>query len=118
MWHRYKYPIQRVDALRYMLLYEYGGMILSSSPLDAADKKKGAVLDMDLDCRRSLGPLRRFAFTAPAAHPVGFSNGFMMAARRHPFVGQLIRHLRKYDRNWFGLPYATVMFSTGCHYAS
>jgi len=76
------------------------------------------VLDMDLDCRRSLGPLRRFAFTAPAAHPVGFSNGMMMAARRHPFVGELLRHLRRYDRNWFGLPYATVMFSTGCHYAS
>jgi len=25
MWDGYKYPIQRVDALRYMILYEYGG---------------------------------------------------------------------------------------------
>lgn len=26
MWEGYQYPIQRVDALRYMVLYEYGGM--------------------------------------------------------------------------------------------
>ena len=26
MWEGYKYPIQRVDALRYMVLYEYGGV--------------------------------------------------------------------------------------------
>jgi inositol phosphorylceramide mannosyltransferase catalytic subunit len=25
-WDKYKYPIQRIDALRYMVLYEYGGM--------------------------------------------------------------------------------------------
>jgi mannosyltransferase OCH1-like enzyme len=25
MWDGYQYPIQRVDALRYMILYEYGG---------------------------------------------------------------------------------------------
>jgi len=73
---------------------------------------------MDLDCRRSLGPLRRFNFTAPAAHPVGFSNGFMMASKRHPFVGELVRNLPVYNWRWFGLPYPTVMFSTGCHYAS
>lgn len=25
MWHGYRFPIQRIDALRYMILYEYGG---------------------------------------------------------------------------------------------
>lgn len=29
MWEGYRYPIQRVDALRYMVLYEYGGMFTS-----------------------------------------------------------------------------------------
>jgi mannosyltransferase OCH1-like enzyme len=73
---------------------------------------------MDLDCRRSLGPLRRFEFVSPGAHPVGFSNGMMMASKRQPFVGELVNNLPKFNLNWFGLPYATVMFSTGCHYAS
>lgn len=102
MWDNYKYPIQRIDALRYMVLYQYGGV----------------VLDMDLKCTRSLGPLRRFGFVAPAAHPSGFSIGFMMASEKHSFVGQLVKNLPAYDRNWLGLPYPTVMFSTGCHYAS
>ncbi|KAF8858664.1 putative glycosyl transferase [Acephala macrosclerotiorum] len=102
MWYGYKYPIQRIDALRYMVLHEYGGV----------------VLDMDLECRRSLGPLRRFDFVAPAAHPVGFSNGFLMASKGHPFVAELLRNLPIFNWNWLGLPYATVMFSTGCHYAS
>ena len=101
-WKGYRYPVQRVDALRYMVLYEYGGVIL----------------DMDLKCKRALGPLRQFNFVAPAAKPTGFSIGFMMASKRLPFVKDLVDNLPKYDKQWLELPYATVMFSSGCHYAS
>jgi len=73
---------------------------------------------MDLQCNRALGPLRRFDFVAPAAHPTGFSIGFMMASPRNEFVGELVHNLERYNRHWLGLPYPTVMFSTGCHYAS
>ncbi|AEO68738.1 glycosyltransferase family 32 protein [Thermothielavioides terrestris NRRL 8126] len=102
MWTTYRYPIQRIDALRYMVLYKYGGV----------------VLDMDLQCKRGFGPLRRFEFVAPAAHPTGFSIGFMMASKGNEYIGKLVQNLRRYNRNWLGLPYPTVMFSTGCHYAS
>ncbi|OAA62772.1 glycosyltransferase family 32 protein [Niveomyces insectorum RCEF 264] len=102
MWDGYPYLIQRVDALRHMLLYAYGGV----------------VLDMDLRCRRSLGPLRRFGFVAPEAHPVGVSVGFVMAERHNPLVGAVVHSLRTYNRRWLGLPYPTIMFSTGCHFVS
>lgn len=102
MWKTYQYPIQRIDALRYMVLYHYGGVIL----------------DLDLQCKRALGPLRRFDFVAPAAHPQGFSIGFMMASKQNEFVGKLVSNLMRYNRHWLGLPYPTVMFSTGCHFAS
>ncbi|TPX18637.1 uncharacterized protein E0L32_002494 [Thyridium curvatum] len=102
MWDSYPFPIQRVDALRHMVLYEYGGV----------------VLDMDLRCRRSLGPLRRFGFVAPEAHPVGVSVGFVMAERHNPFVGAVVDSLATYNHRWLGLPYATIMFSTGCHFVS
>jgi len=102
MWKTYRYPIQRIDALRYMVLYQYGGV----------------VLDMDLQCKRGFGPLRRFEFVAPAAHPTGFSIGFMMASKGNAYVRQLVDNLKRYNRHWLGLPYPTVMFSTGCHYAS
>lgn len=78
----------------------------------------GVVLDFDLACKRSLGPLRRFEFVAPAAHPTGFSIGFMMASPENSFVRSLVDNLAAYNRSWFFLPYVTVMFSTGCHYAS
>ena len=73
---------------------------------------------MDLHCKRSLGPLRRFHFVAPAAFPTGFSISFMMAERHSEFVKQLIQNLKAYDRRWFYLPYPTIMFSTGGHFAS
>ena len=101
-WENYPYLVERIDALRYMVLYEYGGVIL----------------DMDLKCKRALGPLRRFEFVAPEAHPTGFSIGFMMASRHNAFIGDIVRNLTVYDHQWLGLPYPTVMFSTGCHFAS
>jgi len=100
-WNTYTYPIQRADSLRYLVLYRYGGIFL----------------DMDLHCRRSLGPLRRFDFVSPSAYPVGISNGFLMTSARHPFFKTLVEQLPLFNRN-FLLPYATVMFSTGCMYIS
>ncbi|KHN96428.1 Glycosyltransferase, DXD sugar-binding motif protein [Metarhizium album ARSEF 1941] len=102
MWHSYPYPIERIDALRYMILYEMGG----------------AILDLDMRCRRALGPLRRFGFVAPEAHPTGFSISFLMASRHNPFIGTILDNLPAYNKRWFGLPYAAVMFSTGGHFAS
>ncbi|KAH8426859.1 glycosyltransferase family 32 protein [Aspergillus melleus] len=102
LWESYPYLVQRVDALRYMVLYKYGG----------------AILDFDLVCRRPLDPLRQFDFVAPAAHPAGFSIGMMLASPNHSFLADLVHHLPAFNRRWFLLPYATVMFSAGCHYAS
>ncbi|KAB8228371.1 glycosyltransferase family 32 protein [Aspergillus alliaceus] len=101
-WNNYPYLVQKVDALRYMILYKYGG----------------AILDLDLVCKRSLEPLRRFDFVAPAAYPAGFSIGMLLSSRNNSFVRDLIYNLPRFNRRWFLLPYVTVMFSTGCHYAS
>lgn len=101
-WSGYKYPIQRADSLRYMVLYKYGGIFL----------------DLDLHCRRPLDPLRRFEFVAPHAYPAGISNGFIMAKPGSAFLKRVVDSLPRYDLSWLGLPYLTVSFSTGCHYLS
>ncbi|OOF90723.1 glycosyltransferase family 32 protein [Aspergillus carbonarius ITEM 5010] len=101
-WDSYSHLVQRVDAVRYMILYTYGG----------------AILDFDMACKRSLEPLRRFDFVAPAANPVGISIGMMLASPNNTYVGDLVRNLPTFNRRWSLLPYITVMFSTGCHYAS
>ncbi|TPX62010.1 hypothetical protein SpCBS45565_g07116 [Spizellomyces sp. 'palustris'] len=100
-WTNYKYPIQRADSLRYLVLFTYGG----------------TYLDMDLQCRRSLDPFRKFKFVAPAAHPVGISNGFIMTAPKNSFLRQLTSNLQYFNR-WYLSPYITVMISAGCMYVS
>ncbi|GFF23756.1 mannosyl phosphorylinositol ceramide synthase CSH1 [Aspergillus udagawae] len=102
MWKSYPYMIQRVDALRYMILQKHGGVIL----------------DYDLACKRSLEPLRQFDFVAPAAHPAGLSIGMMLSSPGNPYIKALVDNLPLYNHRWLYLPYVTVMFSTGCHYAS
>lgn len=79
---------------------------------------KGIFLDLDLHCVRPLTPLRSFGFVAPAAYPAGISNGFIMAKPQLPFLADVVRNLLVYDLSWFGLPYITVSFSTGCHFFS
>ncbi|KAH8897633.1 glycosyl transferase [Thozetella sp. PMI_491] len=101
-WQSYRYPIQKADALRYFVLYEFGGVYL----------------DLDLICRQSVSPLRRFRFVAPAAYIAGFSNGFMMSSKGNSFLRLVIDNLKTYNRAWFWLPYSTVMFSTGGWFAS
>jgi len=49
---------------------------------------------------------------------MGISNGFLMLAPSHPFLAFVLDNLPRYNVQWFGLPYATVMFSTGCHFLS
>jgi hypothetical protein len=78
----------------------------------------GIFLDLDLQCLRPLDPLRRFNFVAVAANPMGISNGFLMASPQHAFLKNVVQNLPRYNINWLGLPYATVMFSTGCHFLS
>ncbi|KAL6241224.1 hypothetical protein RBB50_011903 [Rhinocladiella similis] len=101
-WKNYPYDIQRADSLRYMILHHYGGIFL----------------DLDLLCLRPLTPLRAFDFVAPAAFPSGISNGFIVSRPKVPFLAEVIANLPKYDVSWFGLPYATISFSTGCHFFS
>src|SRR6266480_6157505 len=101
-WNSYRYRIQKVDSLRYMVLYAYGGECVQTSAKEnelfppASEKKvvrsesiavvnskplhsPGIYLDLDLQCLRPLDPLRQFNFVAVvAANPTGISNGFLM----------------------------------------
>ncbi|OSD04182.1 glycosyltransferase family 32 protein [Trametes coccinea BRFM310] len=92
----YKYPIQRADAIRYFVLYHYGGIYI----------------DLDIGCLRPLDPLLVHPVILPRTIPVGVSNDLMFSEKGHPFMGQTIHSLMSFDYNWV-LNYPTVMFSTG-----
>jgi mannosyltransferase OCH1-like enzyme len=92
----YRYPIQRVDAIKYFLLWHYGGIYM----------------DMDIACRRSMDPLLPFPAWFPEASPLGVNNDLMATRARHPVVRLMLGSLAARNLNLV-FPYLTIFWSTG-----
>ena len=92
----YRHPIQRADAIRYFVLAHFGGVYI----------------DLDDGCQRRLDPLLAYPAWVRRTVPTGISNDVMGAVPGHPFFMRVCEQLQKYDRSW-GLPYITIMGSTG-----
>lgn len=96
------YPdqIQRVDAARYLILHHFGGIYS----------------DLDVECVRSLAPLRVHPVVLPKTRPVGYSNDLMLSAPGHPLFAQLIERLPRSQKlwGWWFIPrHFRVMLTTG-----
>jgi len=102
-YNAYKYDIQRVDVARYFILYHFGGIYI----------------DMDIGCRTSLEQTMRIAelcqkgVILPTTKPLGFSNDFIASTKAHEFFDQVMHSLEEQSIHGYGIPYLTVMFSTG-----
>ena len=94
----YKYPIQRVDALRYFILYHYGGIYMD--------------LDVGCESKNRIEPLLAYDAIIPETKPIGYSNDMMISRPGHPFFALLTKKLQTYDRNYI-FPYLTVFLATG-----
>lgn len=92
----YKFPTQRSNAIRYFVLYHYGGIYI----------------DLDDACERNLDPLLNAVAFVRKASPKGISNDIMGSRVKHPFFLKLIESLQHYNKNWY-VPYLTILSSTG-----
>ncbi|KFZ16638.1 hypothetical protein V501_02125 [Pseudogymnoascus sp. VKM F-4519 (FW-2642)] len=92
----YPFPIQRADAIRYFILDHYGGIYL----------------DLDDGCARRLDVMLEYPAWLRRTLPTGISNDAMGAIPHHPFFERVIQSLERYANN-YGMPYITVMSSTG-----
>ncbi|RKF63861.1 Mannosyl phosphorylinositol ceramide synthase CSH1 [Golovinomyces cichoracearum] len=97
----YPFAIQRADAIRYFVLAHYGGIYI----------------DLDDGCNRRLDPLLYYPAWLRRTVPTGISNDVMGSMPKHPFFLKTIKSLKAYQRNW-GMPYISVMYSTGPLYLS
>nr|POF12663.1 inositol phosphoceramide mannosyltransferase 3 [Quercus suber] len=97
----YKYPIQRVDAFKYFVLWHHGGIYM----------------DLDIACRRSLEPLRQFPAWFAEASPFGVNNDLMATRAGHPVVMSMLQSLERRNRNLI-FPYLTIFWSTGPQFTS
>ncbi|KAL3880252.1 hypothetical protein ACJMK2_032501 [Sinanodonta woodiana] len=88
----YRLNLQRADAVRYMILYEYGGVyadldIVSLRPLDPVLRKYSCILSQE-----------------PHIHPIFYNNiyglacnAFMACRRHHPFMKTLVNNLPSFS---------------------
>jgi mannosyltransferase OCH1-like enzyme len=97
----YRHPIQRVDAIKYFILWHYGGIYL----------------DLDISCRKGLQPLLDFPAWMPRASPLGVNNDAMAARAGHPLMWRMIESLRRRDRNLVS-SWLTIFWTTGPKFVS
>ena len=102
-YNSYSYGVQRADAARYFILYEYGGVYI----------------DMDMACDVPLNDVIAYVTERRCAVGIsnnkwmhGVSNDVLISTKGHRFFKQTISSLSRFNIN-YGLPHATVMFSTG-----
>lgn len=106
----YREPIRRADALRYIVLHEYGGVYA----------------DMDMESLRPLDSLTYryacFIGQEPYIHPImdtnmeGLAINALMACRpKHPFFAELIERLPDFAHMWSPLDSAGPHFLTSVY---
>jgi len=104
---KFKYPIQRADAIRYMWLYVHGGLYL----------------DLDIQVMRNLTPL----FNDPATDSLYFvkspdsnafantvTNAFMASTPKNPFWLEVLEEMKRPSPLWVKAEYHYyILYSTG-----
>lgn len=99
----YPYWIQRVDAVRYFLIYHFGGIYM----------------DLDIGCTKSMDPLLYYDAVLARTEPFGFSNDFMAATKHHPLFKHYTQSLNGIHSYLFLFSTSpTVLFSTGPMFVS
>ncbi|KAK5654779.1 hypothetical protein OQA88_6815 [Cercophora sp. LCS_1] len=93
---RYRYPVQRVDAVRYFLLMHYGGIYL----------------DLDNGCKTDLTPLLYYPMWITDGGRGALSNNVLASSPHHPFWTRLTQSLIPWDYNWV-FPYVTISYASG-----
>ncbi|KAF2967258.1 hypothetical protein GQX73_g6318 [Xylaria multiplex] len=92
----YKFPIQRVDVIRYFALRHFGGIYI----------------DLDNGCKESLEPITYFpAFTTDGGHGT-LSNNIIGGQPGHPLFYLLTESLIAWNWNWI-LPYVIISYTSG-----
>jgi|SRR3989344_1245397 len=100
-YNSFPYPIQRVDMVRVMYLYIYGGVYMD---LDYAVNKPLDSLFYDK---------KNLYFLPSSNSPEYFTNSFMASIPKHPFWLKYLENMTKPAPSWAIVNHLEVMFTTG-----
>ena len=100
LWEAYPDHIQRVDAARYVMLFEYGGLYA----------------DLDMVCMRAHDDLLHCDVVLPRTTPLGLSNQLMLGRPGHPLFREAVNGLASSFTRWqrFWIPrHLRILLTTG-----
>ena len=106
-YHSYPYNIERADAARYFIIQHYGGIYLDMDEISV-------VPITDIIQHNTLG---HYDCVIPEGTPSGVTNYVIMCKKQSRFMQFLTSRLIQ-KSGWYGIPYATVMWSTGPRFMS
>lgn len=84
LWRDYPDQIQRVDAARYLILHEFGGVYA----------------DLDMICLRPLDDLLEHDLVLARTRPIGLTNQLMLARPGHPVMRRALDALPEAYESW------------------
>lgn len=105
-YNKYEFDIQRVDAIRYFILFTFGGFYI----------------DMDVEC---LVPFTKIIFEYPddlyfvespncIGSDKGISNSIIYSKKGHSFINEILINLEKNSiKKWYHIKHSYIMYSTG-----
>lgn len=113
IYRAYPHNVQRWDAIRYLILYRYGGLYV----------------DMDYECIEAIYPILKEVECAfgvePEFHATSFNrsqvigNAFMASVPNHPFMKEIVEELfNNRNRIWSEEKFFQVLESTGPYMVS
>ncbi|OAF61289.2 hypothetical protein VC83_02082 [Pseudogymnoascus destructans] len=93
---KFKYPVQKIDALRYFAIRHFGGIYI----------------DLDNGCTASLEPLRYYPAWVTDGGCGALSNNILGGEANHPYWVLMTESIISYAWN-YPLPYLTISYATG-----
>ena len=103
-WQTYPYDMQRVDLVKYLVLYHYGGIYL----------------DLDVSCVKNYDSyvqnISSIVHTVVRpSYPAWYGLDTFWSKPRSPLLWQVLVNA-PYANKWYGVTYTTVMFGAGTAY--
>lgn len=107
VWDSYKHYMHKADAIRYFVLYEYGGVYVDIDfeclrPLDSVTMKYSAIFPVE--------PFEQSAFRLDLSYLI--NNAIIFSKPKHPFLKRLIHRLEYYSRRMYIIEVAGPQFVT------
>lgn len=111
----FRYPVQRIDSLRYFLIRHFGGIYIDLDNVRSVICQRRGFLTFGQGCLTSLEPLRYYPAWVVDGGRGALSNNVIGGEPGHPYWIMMSDSIISYAWN-YPFPYITISYATGQWY--